>query len=76
MHLGKEMVDKGRIQAVYKEAEGMHANSFSKPYEPVRHKPFKGLIQGEHKRGQQAGAMKNGERKRNVAKYGRESWMV
>jgi ribosomal protein L7Ae-like RNA K-turn-binding protein len=60
MHLGKEMVDEGRIAVVYKSAEGMEADGFSKPYDPAKHKPFAAMIQGEA--GQQVGAMQNGER--------------
>jgi len=62
MHLGKEMVDEGRIVVVYKSAEGMEADGFSKPYDPAKHKPFAAMIQGESKAGQQVGAMQNRER--------------
>jgi hypothetical protein len=48
MYLGKEMVDEGRIKVVYKEAEGMQANGFSKPYDPVKHKPLVELIPGAY----------------------------
>jgi ribosomal protein L7Ae-like RNA K-turn-binding protein len=61
MHLGKEMVDEGRIVVVYKCAEGMEADGFSKPYDPAKHKPFAAMIQGEDKAGQQVGAMQNRE---------------
>jgi hypothetical protein len=44
MHLGKEMVDKGRIAVVYKCAEGMEADGFSKPYNPAKHRPFAAMI--------------------------------
>ncbi|MFN9979434.1 MAG: hypothetical protein ACK53Y_05950, partial [bacterium] len=40
MHLRKEMVDEGRLKVVYKEGEEMLADSFNKPYDPVKHKPF------------------------------------
>jgi hypothetical protein len=60
MHLGKEMVDEGRIAVVYKSADLMEADGFSKPYDPAKHKPFAAMIQGEA--GQQVGAMQNGER--------------
>jgi hypothetical protein len=46
MHLGKEMVGEGRIAVVYKSAEGMEADGFSKPYDPAKHKPFAAMIQG------------------------------
>ena len=67
MHLGKEMVDKGRIAVVYKCAEGMEADGFSKPYDPAKHKPFAVMIQGEDKAGQQAGAMQSGERSQETS---------
>ena len=54
MHLGKEMVDEGRIV--------VEADGFSKPYDPAKHKPFAAMIQGESKAGQQVGAVQNRER--------------
>ena len=40
MHLGKEMVNEGRIRVIYKKGEEMLADGMSKPYDPVKHKPF------------------------------------
>jgi len=62
MHLGKEMVDEEGNKVVYKSAEGMEADGFSKPYNPAKHKPFAALIQGEDKAWQQVDAMQSGER--------------
>jgi hypothetical protein len=59
MHLSKEMVDEGRLQVVYKKAEDMEADGFSKPYDPAKHAPFAELIQGELKASQQVGAKHN-----------------
>jgi hypothetical protein len=73
MHLGKEMVDEGRIQVVNKEAEGMQANGFSKPYNPVKHKLFVELIWGAYKCGQKVGAKQTGECKEDLVKCGGES---
>jgi hypothetical protein len=61
MHLGKDMMDEGRIVVVYKCAEGMEADGFSKPYDPAKHKPFAAMIHGEGKAGQQVGAMQRRE---------------
>jgi hypothetical protein len=72
MHLGKEMVDEGRIAVVYKSADLMEADGFSKPYDPAKHKPFAAMIQGEA--GQQVGAMQNGERSQ-VKSLGRSGKM-
>jgi hypothetical protein len=44
MHLAKEMVDEGRLKVIYKEAENMVADGFSKPYDPAQHKAFAELI--------------------------------
>jgi hypothetical protein len=60
MHLGKEMVDEKRIKVVYKNAEGMLADGFSKVYDPSRHVPFAKMILGRTKAGQQVGAGNNG----------------
>jgi hypothetical protein len=63
MHLAKEMVDKGRLKVIYKEAENMVADSFSKPYDPVQHKAFAELItKGGDGLRQQVGAEKTGKR--------------
>ncbi len=59
MHLSKEMVDEGRLQVVYKKAEDMEADGFSKPYDLAKHAPFAELIQGELKASQQVGAKHN-----------------
>jgi phosphoribosylformimino-5-aminoimidazole carboxamide ribonucleotide (ProFAR) isomerase len=40
MHLGKEMVEEGRIRVIYKKGEEMLVDGMSKPYDPVKHKPF------------------------------------
>lgn len=56
MHIGKEMVDEKRIKVIYKNAEGMLADGFSKAYDPAKHAPFAELILGEIKAGQQVGA--------------------
>jgi hypothetical protein len=40
MHLGKEMVDEKHLKVVYKKGDEMLADGFSKPYDPVKHKPF------------------------------------
>jgi hypothetical protein len=40
MHLGKEMVDEKRLKVIYKKGDEMLADGFSKPYDPVKHKPF------------------------------------
>jgi hypothetical protein len=40
MNLGKEMVDEKRAEVKHICAEGMEADGFSKPYEPVDHKKF------------------------------------
>jgi len=40
MHLGKEMVDEKLLKVVYKKGDEMLADGFSKPYDPVKHKPF------------------------------------
>jgi hypothetical protein len=61
MHLGKEMVDEGMIQLMYKNAEGMKADGLSKPYYPAKHAPFAALIQGNYKRSQQVGSMQTVE---------------
>jgi hypothetical protein len=45
MNLGKEMVDKGRVQVVYVKAEEMKADGFSKPLDPSRHYKFVQLMQ-------------------------------
>jgi hypothetical protein len=47
MHLGKEMVDEGRVKVIYKRAEEMEADGFSKPYDPAKQKPFTKLMLGE-----------------------------
>ena len=61
MNLGKEAVDEGRLQVVYKSAEGMEADGFSKPYDLAKHIPFARLIQVEDiKVSQQVGAKQNG----------------
>ena len=59
MHLGKEMVDKKRIEVIYKRAEGMLTDGLSKVYDPVKHVPFAELILGEVKAGQQVGTGNN-----------------
>jgi hypothetical protein len=59
MHLGKEMVDEKRVKVIYKNAEGMLADGFSKVYDPVRHVPFAKMILGETKAGQQVGTGNN-----------------
>jgi hypothetical protein len=46
MNLSKEMVDEGKIVVVYKRAEEMEADGFSKPYDPSKHKPFTRMIMG------------------------------
>jgi hypothetical protein len=40
MNLGKEMVDEKRAEVKHICAEGMEADGFSKPYDPVDHKKF------------------------------------
>ncbi len=40
MFLGKEMVEEGRLRVVCKKGEEMETDGFSKPYDPVKHKPF------------------------------------
>jgi hypothetical protein len=62
MHLAKEMVDKGRLKVIYKEAEGMVADGFSKPYDPAKHKEFAELVTKDDCLRQQVGA----EQSRNV----------
>jgi len=47
MHLRKEMVDEVRVEVIYARAKDMEADGFSKPYEPVKHKPFMKLVLGE-----------------------------
>ncbi len=47
MNLGKEMIDEGCGSVEYKRAEEMVAYGFSKPYDPVAHKSFAAIIQGE-----------------------------
>jgi hypothetical protein len=47
MHLGKEMVDEGRVKVIYKRAEEMEADGFSKPYDPAKQKPFTKIMLGE-----------------------------
>ncbi len=59
MHLGKVMVDEKRIKVIYKNAEGMLADGFSKVYDPVKQAPFAELILGEVKAGHQVGAGNN-----------------
>jgi hypothetical protein len=49
MHLGKEMVDEKRLKVVYKKGEEMLADGFSKPYDPVKHKPFAVELMGIQK---------------------------
>jgi hypothetical protein len=46
MNLGKEMVDEGWIIVVFKRAEEMEADGFSKPYDPSKHKPILKMIMG------------------------------
>jgi hypothetical protein len=46
MNLGKEMVDEGRVSVVFKRAEEMEADGFSKPYDPSKHKLFSKMILG------------------------------
>jgi hypothetical protein len=48
MHLAKEMVNEGRIKVLYKGAQGMVADGFSKSYDPVKHKMFVELIGGNY----------------------------
>jgi hypothetical protein len=58
MNLGKEVVNEGRLKVVYQSAEGIEADSFSKPYDPAKRAPFAALIQGEKdKANQQVSAM-------------------
>jgi hypothetical protein len=40
MHLGKELVDEGRIKVIYVKASKMQADAFSKPYEPAKQESF------------------------------------
>jgi len=40
IHHGMEMVDEKRLKVVYKKVDDMLADGFSKPYDPVNHKPF------------------------------------
>jgi hypothetical protein len=47
MHLGKEMVDKGKVKVIYKRAGDMEADGFSKPYDHVKQKLFTKLMLGE-----------------------------
>jgi len=47
MHLGKEMVDEGRVKVIYKRAEDMDADGFSKLYDSAKQKPFTKLMLGE-----------------------------
>jgi len=47
MHLGKEMVDEGRVRVIYKRADDMEADGFLKPYDPVKQKPFTKLMLGD-----------------------------
>jgi hypothetical protein len=49
MHLGKEMVDEKRLKVVYKKGDDMLADGFSKPYDPVKHKPFAIELMGTQK---------------------------
>jgi hypothetical protein len=49
MFLGKKMVDEGRLRVVYKKGEEMEADGFSKPYDPVKHKPFAIQLLGTQK---------------------------
>jgi hypothetical protein len=62
MHLAKEMVDEGRLKVLYKEAEGMVADGFSKPYDPAKHKEFAEMVTKDDCLRQQVGA----EQSRNV----------
>jgi hypothetical protein len=59
MHLGKEMVDEKRVKVIYKNAEGMLADGFSKVYDPAKHVSFAKMNLGETKAGQQVGAGNN-----------------
>jgi len=47
MHLGKEMVDEGRIKVIYAKAKEMQADGFSKPYEPTKQEQFSKLVLGK-----------------------------
>jgi hypothetical protein len=45
MHLGKEMVDEGRVIVQYVKAEDMKADGFSKPLDPSGHRRFVELME-------------------------------
>jgi hypothetical protein len=65
MNIGKEMVDEGRNIVVFKRAEEMEADGFSKPYDPSKHKPFSKMIMGtKGKCGQQVGVTFRAKRRR------------
>jgi hypothetical protein len=49
MHLGKEMVDEKHLKVVYKKGDEMLADGFSKPYDPVKYKPFAIELMGTQK---------------------------
>jgi hypothetical protein len=56
MHLDKEKVDEGHLKVIYKEAEGMAADGFSKPYDPAKHKEFAEMVMEDDCLRQQVGA--------------------
>jgi len=43
------MVDEKRLKVVYKKGDEMLADGFSKPYDPVKHKPFAIALMGPQK---------------------------
>lgn len=47
MNLAKEMVDQHQVEIKFVSKQGMMADGFSKPYNPVDHSPFANKIQGE-----------------------------
>ncbi len=61
MNLGKEMVDEVRAKMLYTKGKDMQADGFSKPYNPVKHKPFAKLILGEDKNSVNRWALDIGE---------------